>query len=68
MRQALVYQGESGLWVAEVQSLPGCASQGETKEQAVTNIREAIQLHLEALAEHHQPIPPERFEARLIAV
>ena len=68
MRQALVYQGESGLWVAEVPSLPGCASQGETKEQAVENIREAIQLHIEALKEHRQPVPPERFEAMLIAV
>lgn len=68
MRQALVYQGESGFWVAEVPSLPGCVSQGETKEAAVENIREAISLHLEALLEHHQPIPPERFDAMLVAV
>lgn len=68
MRQALVYQGESGLWVAEVPSLPGCVSQGATKEEAVTNIREAIPLHLETLRDHHQPIPPERFDAMLIAV
>ena len=68
MRQALVYQGESGLWVAEVPSLPGCLSQGATKEEAVTNMREAILLHLETLRDHHQPIPPERFDAMLIAV
>lgn len=49
MRQALVYQGESGLWVAEVPSLPGCASQGATLEEAVENVREAIASHIESL-------------------
>lgn len=68
MRQALVYQGESGLWVAEVPSLPGCVSQGSSKEEAIENIREAILLHVEALSAHQQPIPPERFDAMLIAV
>ena len=68
MRQALVYQGESGLWVAEVPSLPGCVSQGKTKEEAVSNVREAIELHIEALQNHHQDVPPERFDAMLIAV
>jgi predicted RNase H-like HicB family nuclease len=53
MRQALVYQGERGFWVAEVPSLPGCVSQGETKEDAVANIRDAIDLHLEVLRDHH---------------
>jgi predicted RNase H-like HicB family nuclease len=43
MRQALVYPGEDGLWVAESPSLPGCFSQGESREQAITNIREAIE-------------------------
>jgi len=55
MRQALVYHGESGYWVAEVPSLPGCVSQGQTKEEAVVNVREAIQLHVEALMAHGQP-------------
>lgn len=32
------------------------------------NIRDAIQLHIEALLDHRQPVPPERFEALLIAV
>ncbi|MEQ1933502.1 MAG: type II toxin-antitoxin system HicB family antitoxin [Fimbriimonadaceae bacterium] len=68
MRQALVYRGESGLWVAEVPSLPGCVSQGATFEEAVENVREAIDLHIETLEQHHQPVPGERFEAMLIAV
>jgi len=54
MRQALVYQGDSGLWVAEVPSLPGCVSQGETLEEAIANIREAIDLHIEALRAHRR--------------
>ena len=68
VRQVLVYLGESGLWVAEVPSLPGCASQGATREEAVENIREAIGLHLEALKEHQRPIPPETFDGMLVAV
>ncbi len=40
-------QDEDGFIVAECPSLPGCFSQGETKEEALANIREAIQLSLE---------------------
>lgn len=49
MRQVLIYPGEDGYWVAECPSLPGCISQGETKETAVQNIREAIELYIECL-------------------
>jgi predicted RNase H-like HicB family nuclease len=42
MRQVILYPGETGYWVAECPSLPGCVSQGKTKEEAVQNIREAI--------------------------
>jgi len=48
----------SGYWV-EVPALPGCVSQGKTKEEALTNIREAVQLHLECLKEDGEPIPTE---------
>jgi predicted RNase H-like HicB family nuclease len=43
MRQVVLYPGENGYWVAECPSLPGCVSQGKTKDEAVTNIREAIE-------------------------
>ena len=49
MRQVLVYPGEDGYWVAEVPSLPGCISQGATRDEAVANIKEAIELYLEVL-------------------
>ena len=68
MRQVLLYPGEDGYWVAEVPSLPGCVSQGETKAEALANIREAIQGYIEALEEDNLPVPPERFDALLVAV
>jgi predicted RNase H-like HicB family nuclease len=51
-------QDEDGVLVTEVPSLPGCISQGTTREEALTNIREAIELYLESLAEHDEPVPP----------
>jgi predicted RNase H-like HicB family nuclease len=50
MRQVLVYRGEDGYWVVEVPSLPGCVSQGKTRQEALENIREAIALYLEELS------------------
>ena len=43
-------QDEDGVWVATVPNLPGCISQGSTKTEARRNIREAIELHISALA------------------
>jgi predicted RNase H-like HicB family nuclease len=68
MRQVLIYPGEDGFWVAECPSLPGCISQGETREEAVTNIREAINLYIESLDEDGIPVPNDKFEALLVAV
>jgi predicted RNase H-like HicB family nuclease len=68
MRQALVYPGEDGFWVAECPSLPGCVSQGETREQAIANIREAIEGYILALQEDKLPVPEEHFDALLVAV
>ncbi|HZV88960.1 MAG TPA: type II toxin-antitoxin system HicB family antitoxin [Candidatus Binatus sp.] len=62
------YPGENGYWVVECPSLPGCISQGKTKEEAVQNIREAIEGYVLALQEDGLPIPPERFDAVLLAV
>jgi predicted RNase H-like HicB family nuclease len=68
MRQVLLYPGEDGYWVAECPSLPGCLSQGQTKEEALTNIREAIEGYIAALQEDNLPVPEERFQAMLVAV
>jgi len=56
--RVLIEQDEDGMFVAEVPSLPGCISQGETREEATANIKEAIELYLESLAAHDEPIPP----------
>ena len=45
--KVLIYPGEDGYLVAECPALPGCASQGKTREEALTNIREAIEGWLE---------------------
>lgn len=68
MRQVLLYPGEDGYWVAECPSLPGCISQGVTREKAIENIREAIDLYIESLTLDDLPVPNERFEAMLVAV
>ena len=47
---------EDGVWVAECPSIPGCVSQGDTKEEALANIREAIELCLEVRAEKGMPL------------
>jgi predicted RNase H-like HicB family nuclease len=64
----ILYPGENGYWVVECPSLPGCISQGKTKEEGVQNIREAIEGYVLALQEDGLPIPPERFDAVLLAV
>jgi predicted RNase H-like HicB family nuclease len=68
MRQIILFPGEDGYWVAECPSLPGCLSQGLTKEEALSNIKEAIQGCIAALEEDGIPVPEERFETVLIAV
>ena len=54
----LIEPDEDGILVATVPSLPGCASQGATREEAVRNVREAIEGYLESLRERGEPIPP----------
>ncbi len=44
MRHVLLYTDEDGYWIAECPSLPGCNSQGATKDEAIANIKEAIEL------------------------
>ncbi len=68
MRQVVVYRGEDEYWVAECPSLPGCISQGKSKEEAIANIREAIVGYVAALEEDNLPVPEEKFDALLVAV
>lgn len=68
MRQVIIYPGEDEYFIAECPSLPGCISQGKTREEAISNIREAIEGYIAALEQDHLPVPDEKFEAILVAV
>jgi predicted RNase H-like HicB family nuclease len=50
---------EDGVWVVECPSIPGCVSQGKTKEEALRNIEDAIRLCLEVRAEQGLPLTVE---------
>jgi predicted RNase H-like HicB family nuclease len=54
----LIEQDEDGIFVAECPSLPGCISQGKTRNEALENIQDAIKGYIESLKKHNEPIPP----------
>jgi len=68
MREVVIHSGEDGFWVAECPSLPGCISQGETRDEAILNIKEAISLYIESLEEDGLPVPEEKFDTLIVAV
>jgi predicted RNase H-like HicB family nuclease len=68
MRQVVIYPGEDGQWVAECPSLPGCVTQGLTREEAVANAREAISAYIAALENDDIPVPDEHFDTLVVAV
>jgi len=49
----LIEKGEDGYFIADVPELPGCHTQGETKEELLANIKEAIELYLEVQDERY---------------
>jgi predicted RNase H-like HicB family nuclease len=53
-----IERDEDGAFVAEVPALPGCISQGKTRAEALTNVKEAIEAYLASLRAHDEPIPP----------
>ena len=61
--RVLIEQDEDGVFVAECPNLPGCISQGNTREEALANIQDAIRGYLESLEKHGEPIPPSIDEA-----
>jgi predicted RNase H-like HicB family nuclease len=55
------------VWVVECPSIPGCVSQGETKEEALENIKDAIRLCLEVRAEKGYPLTIETRQVEVAA-
>ena len=58
---------EDGFWVVECPAIPGCVSQGRSKEEALENIKEAIQLCLEVRAEEGFPLTIETHQIEVAA-
>lgn len=56
---------EDGVWIAECPSIPGCVSQGSSKDEALKNLDEAIRVCLEVRAERGLPLT---LETRLIEI
>jgi antitoxin HicB len=56
--RVFIQQDEEGQFVATCPSFPGCISQGETRDEAVDNIRDAIQGYIASLKKHNEPVPP----------
>jgi len=58
---------EEGIWIVECPSIPGCVSQGETKEEAIDNIKDAIKVCLEVRAEKGMPLTVETRQVEVAA-
>lgn len=56
--RVLIQPDEDGYFVAEVPALPGCISQGKSRDEALQNVKEAISLYLESLQAHGDAVPP----------
>lgn len=68
MRQVVISRGEDNYWIAKCPSLPGCVSQGSTKEEAITNVKEGIEGYIAVLEEDGLPVPQDRFDTLLVVV
>ena len=62
-----VDRDEDGVWIVERPSIPGCVSQGETKEEALANVKDAIRLCLEVRAEKGLPLTIETRQVEVAA-
>jgi predicted RNase H-like HicB family nuclease len=58
---------EDGIWVVECPSIPGCVSQGQTKQEALENIKDAISACLQVRAERGMPLTVETYQVEVVA-
>jgi predicted RNase H-like HicB family nuclease len=68
MRYLVVIENGPTSFGAYVPDLPGCVAVGETREEVMASIQEAIEFHLEGLKEDGQPIPPPSSSSELVEV
>jgi predicted RNase H-like HicB family nuclease len=62
-----IERDEDGIYIIECPSIPGCVSQGETKDEALENIKDAIKLCLEVRAEKGLPLTIETRQVEVVA-
>lgn len=68
MRYIVVIEKANKDYGAYVPDLPGCVAVGETRQEALRLIREAIELHLQSMKEEGEPIPPPTTTMELVEV
>lgn len=64
LSRIVVYEGEDGMYVAECPVIPGCVSQGSTKQEAFKNLKEAMALCLEVREERGMPLTADMLELK----
>ncbi|MCI0492863.1 MAG: type II toxin-antitoxin system HicB family antitoxin [Planctomycetes bacterium] len=69
MRQVILFPDhEDGGWVVEVPSLPGCISQGDTREVAIANIRDAIETWIDGAQQVGMEVPNDSLDVQVCIV
>ena len=68
MRYLVIVENGSSSYGAYVPDLPGCVAVGDTKDEVLTLIREAIEFHLDGMALDGEPIPQPRSSSELVEV
>jgi predicted RNase H-like HicB family nuclease len=68
MRYTVILENGGESWGAHVPDLPGCVAAGETREEALDLIQQAIELHIQGLREQGEPIPAPRSEVEIVEV
>ncbi len=68
MRYLVVVEQGATSFGAYVPDLPGCAAAGETREEVLDLIREAIEFHIEGLRQEGQPVPPPSSTSEVVDV
>ena len=68
MQYTIVIEKSPANFAAYVPDLPGCVATGATREEAVSEMREAIRFHIESLREHGEPVPEPHCSATVVEV
>ena len=68
MRYTIVIEKSPRNYAVYVPDLPGCVATGGSEAEAVREIRQAIQLHIESLRKHQEPVPEPRCTATVVDV